>query len=292
MGQPTDGTNAGNSTYPTPPFPVPRAPQILIVTFTGIERTAYGTAQGAPPPPNRHFLAERTETEEWHCDGDVWHFAMESQLQALSLLFSDPVLDNPIAFECSLPAPPIFAGDNELWDPETQHYTGGQVAISWMEHFGPDSIWFLMDAFGLDYSDPTMLEQIPQLLQKSTIRFADQRDGTCIRIKIDKNWGKFLPIPLWTYNAATDDLKLLLTFPKAMDTSSTPSKNDFVYCNYYEDDILAVSCAWTGGNVLEVHFNVPVIPTEDAWTNYTKGTYPIKFYAGGEYDSWNHMFFP
>lgn len=291
MGKPTNGTYAGFNPYLSLPFPWAKNPRYMIVTFTGIIRTPFGVAQGAPPAPNRNFCPERTDCTGWHEESYEWYLDVYPELNRVTLHFTNPIVGNPWAFVFNNDAQPNFAGDNELLDPAVNCYVGGRMALSWMEHYGPDSVWFLMDAFGLDYSDPTMLEQIPQLSKKSTIRFADQKDGTCIHIKLDKNWGVFLPISQWFYNTETHDLKILLTFPRAMDITSTPSKNDFTFCNYYEDEILAASCAWNFSTELELHFTTLDTPTEDSWFDYKKGLYPLSPLVGDDYADWNHMFF-
>lgn len=292
MGKPTDGTYAGTVNWGQEPFPALKNPKFCIVTFTGITRTPLGESLGAPAAPNRNFCPEREDCTGWHEDSYGFHLDIDPTFGFLYLSFTDPVVEVPGVFNFSSLSGSCFAGENEFIDPELYCYVGGRMSITWMEHYGPDSVWFLMDAFGLDYSDPTMLEQIPQLLHKSTTRFADIKDGTCIRIKINKDWGVFLPVIHWSYDPVTHDLDVELWFTRDMDHASTPLPTDFTFCNDYEDEILAVSCAWQGSNILELHFTVPVIPTEDSWLNYTKGLYPISPLVGDDYTDFNHMYFP
>lgn len=291
MGKPTNGTNAGFNIYQTNPFPEGKAPKIMIVTFTGIERTPYGVSQGAPHAPNRNFCPERVDCTGWWINNDEWLLNLDPSLHTFYLYSKNPPELQPLVFHFNNENQPNLIGDNDITDPETNCYVKGTIALSWMEHYGPDSAWFLMDAFGLLFDGPCMLEQIPQPEQKSILRFADQSDGTCIRIKLDKNWGIWLPTMTWYYNAETHDVIISLRFPKAMDGASTPAPSDFVLCN--TEELLGISCTWhiTEISALELHFTSLIEPTVDNWFNYTKGTKPLKFQAGGEYNSWNHMFF-
>ena len=291
MGKPTDGTNAGFGDLDPNPFPIDRAPQVLIVSFSGIERTLKGEADGSPPSPNKNFYPE-PEGPEFHFNDDDWFLDIFGDLSYCDLWSKTPP-PTSLAFRYTDPEGHVcFAGDNSLLDPLVNRYVGGQMSITWMDHYGPDSAFFLMDAFGLRRGPPVMLEQIPQPGQKAVSRFADQRDGTCIRIMLDKNWGVFLPRPRWTYNAETQDLYLWLTFPKMMNNTSTPLPGDFVLCTLYGVDIPAYSCVWYYSNVIRLHFSVPVKPTEENWLDYTKGINPLKYEVSGEYASWNHMFLP
>lgn len=292
MGKKTDGTNAGTMDFESPPFPNGGVPKIMIVTLTGIERTPYGLANGAPPPPNRNFLPERKTCTGWPLLDEPWHgnVGPESNSMDLDVEISGASL-YPV-FRFTDLSKPCFTGDNELIDPATNYYVGGRFALTWVEHFGPDSAFFLMDAFGIRRGPPVMLEQIPQPDFKAISRFADRRDGTCVRIKLDKNWGIWLPKTYWEYTALTHDLKILLVFKKYMDMTSTPAPKDFVFCEPYKDEILFSSCEWLGDVLLELHATLLAPPTENSYFNYVKGTYPLKFDTGVESVEWNHMYFP
>lgn len=292
MGKPTDGTNAGTVDWGVIPFPVLKNPKICIVTFAGIIRTPLGVSLGVPAAPNKNFFPERIDCTGWHYDDDTWSLIVNPDLRTLDLTLVYPVIDIPSVFAVQDPQHANFSADNLLLEAEIYAYIGGQMSITWMEHYGPDSSWFLMDAFGLDYSDPTMLEQIPQLNRKAITRFADRKDGTCIRITLDKDWGVFLPVIHWWYTPATHDLKVQLWFPKDMLITSTPLPRDFIFCNYYEDEIVALSCVWLDSRNLELHFTTTAIPTEDSWINYNKGIHPLTFWGGSQYEPWNHMYFP
>lgn len=292
MGKHTDTTNAGSHVWGVPPFPELKGPRIMMVTFNGITRTPYGDAQGAPAPPNKNFFPERVDCTGWHFDDTTWSLLITPTLETTALILLNPSVPDPYAFE-SFPGPgPVFASDNSLGIPATQCYTGGQMAMAWIETYGPDSTWSLMNAFGFARDDLTKLELIAQPLQKCTTRFARKSDATCIRIMIDKNWGVFLPVIHWWYDPVTYDLDVELWFMCEMDHTSTPLPTDFVFCNEYEDEILSVSCAWQSTNIIELHFTVPAIPTEESWLNYTKGLYPISPLVGDDYTDLNHMYFP
>lgn len=84
---------------------------------------------------------------------------------------------------------------------------------------------------------------------------------------------------------------MMMTFPQAMDQTSTPALTDFDSTGFITDGDFQ-SIAWISATVLRLRTDATYPGMSESYLDYTKGSNPIRTAELQEYASWEDLEFP